>query len=800
MTYKTNIRFFCVILCALAVTSCTEFLKGKPKKEEIIEVKQESMSCLKNVSLDVSRFMRSESTGAEIDRTFTCIDETLEQFQTRVEGRAEADAFTADELFQIFERFVKDAHISREAAQDLLVLKAALLGGEDRKITKAELGALREYLLLLKDEAKNLLPYAQLYTFTRTSTVFSKKMIRDGFDQLNLSLKNLLRASKFTHSSYGYEDFRRTLVNMHLVPDEHQEMLVLADKVNSLLVGSQAASSEADRMLYIDNLTEVLRLYSTFVQGYVKFEISTAENMTNTLEFIEQAARLLENSLQYKKTNRIGADTIDPLLTEVFRNELLPIKLTTETALSFYRTVLVRVFDSGLRGDITAFTGIQPVHFANLKRELAVYKIYSKYLAAIASPEALAAASGNRLPLGTVQTQLRAFNPAAETEILAPFDRDTKSLIVKIVNELRGEFMGLKPSLYNNNKLVLSFNQNDSKQNWADLARGLYVKMLARQMLLGWGNPSLTKELKDAFATDRGMIQWYAEFKNFGLETKSMDPRVDNQGAASVKAANLFTAAGNGDGKMTFAETIQSLNILVSGGQTFNELRAGLLRANCQLPELDVFEFPWNNEECLYQDLQRNYRTYFANLPSLVRVLSAKNAAQFKDFFKALVDTARKDETNKNVRVESADLKMMISLMYYMESLYSAHDTNKNFTLSPAEVRAAYPKFKTFAEQFAHSQSQAQLDKFNGWLARAAYACYSVDDLVRESFIFMLYHGRTPEQADLSTLPCVTTPGFLRGITPDGLDNRRPLIQFEGEIDRRSILNTFKILKSVLGS
>lgn len=798
MTSSKYILF--LVLSSLMFSSCTEFLKGKPKKEEVIEVQQESMSCLRTVSLEVSQFMRSESSNEQIDATFACIDQTLAQFQTRVEGRAEASSFTADELFEIFDRFVEDADISRAATQDLLTLKAALLGGTDQKITKAEIGQLREYLLLIREEAKKLLPYAQLFTFQRTETAFTKERIREGFVQLNQSLRSLLSSSRFAQSNYGYEDFRRMILNLSVLPEGQQDMLVLADRVNGLLVGTQGAANQEDRLLYVDNLTEVLRLYSTFIHEHVKFEFRDAATLSGVLEFIEDATKLLENSLQYRKTRLISAETIDPLLTEVFRNELLPMKLTPETALRFYRTVLVRVFDSGLRGDMAAFTGIRHVHFTNLKRELAVYKIYSKFIATLASPEIIARAPNNRIPLRTLQSQLRALNPERETDILQPFDRETKTLIVRIVNELKAEFLTGKPSIYNNKKLVLSFNQNDSAQNWADLTRGFYVKMLARQMLLGWGQTPLVKEVKDAYATERGMIQWYAEFKSFGIEMKSMDPRVDNQGAASVAAANLFTAAGNGDKRMNFAEAVQSLNILVSGGQTFNELQQGLMQARCQLPERDVFELPWQNENCMYQEIQRNYRRYFSNFPSLVAVLNASNPAQFTDFFKALMDAARRDDDNRNVRVESADIKTMISLLYYMESLYSAHDTNKNLLLSPTEIRAAYPKFKDFATEFANSNSQAELTKFNGWLARAAYSCYTVDDLIRESFIFMLYNGRTPEQADLSTLPCVTSPGILNRLTPDSWETQRPLIHFEGEVNRRTILNTFKILKTVLGS
>lgn len=793
----------CLAFLAISVmmlSSCTEFTKGKPKKEEVVEIKQDAMGCLKDVALDVKNFMKSEVTPSDIDKTFACIDDTLSQFQTRVEGRQEANAFNAEELFEIFEKFIEDSNISREATRDLLTLKTALLGGSDQKITKEELTELRSYLLVIREEAKNLLPYAQLYTFQKTEAPLAKTMIKDGFAQLNLSLKKLLASSRMSQSSYGFEDFKRTIKNMNVLKEDQQGMLELADKVNTLLIGQQSAGTESERQIYIDNLTEVLRLYSTHIHGHVKFEISTPVVLNNLLEFIEDAVTLLENTLQYRKTQKISMASIDPLISEVFEKEMMPLPVSSTTALSFYKTIVVRVLESGLAGDIMAFDGIKRVHFSNLKREIAVYKIYSKYLETVASESILAASQNRRIPVETIQRQLRQFDPATETAILNDFDSETQRLIVNIVKELKEQFLIQKPSIYRNKKLMLYANQNLAQQNWVDLTRGFYVTMLSRQMLLGWGETPFVKLVKNAHTSKRGMVQWYNEFKNFGIEIKAMDPRVENQGEASVIAANLFTAAGNGDDKMSFLETIQSFNILISGGQTFNEIKQGLANANCNLSDMDVFGNPWNNEACFIGELKRGYKYYFSNLPALSVYVERLTAEQFQDFFVALLDAARKEEANKGVRLESADIKMMVSLLYYMESLYAAHDGNNNFLLSPTEIRTAYPKFKNFATEFAREHSKAELDKFNGRLGRVAYSCYAEEDLIRESFIFLLFKGRTPKQEDLSTLPCVVTPGILRRITPDNLDNRRPLIQHEGEVGRRTIINTFKILKAVLSS
>lgn len=788
MTFRKYINILFSILTLFLLSSCSDFLKGKPKQDKIIEIKQESMSCLNNVSLDIKKFLKAELSNSEIEKTFLCFDNTLKEFQTRVEGTVEKDSFTTDDLHQIFEKFIKDGNISKEAARDLLMLKSALLGGSSQKITKEELSVLREYLISLRAEVINIAPYVQLFSFKKSEIVFSKKMIKEGFAQLNLSLKNLLKISKLSHSNYQFSDLKNLAVNLNIVSEDQKDIIVLAEKVNELLAGRQQLSSEEDRFLYIDNLTEVLRLYSTQVQGYVKFAINNPSAMNDTFEYVHDMVELLENTAQYKKSNIISYESIDPLLTEILKKDILPVKISNETALSFYKMLLVRVFESGLGGDVSAFTGIKKVHFVNFKRELAIYRIYNNFIEEVIGEQVLTA-QNTRLPLKDVQAKLKSFDFKKTQEILNEFDKDMQEQILVAVEELRTEFIEKNPVLYRFNKIVLAANQEIWDQNWEDLARGLYYSMISRELLLGWGQTPLVKELKNTHIVEQGLVQWYSEFKKFGIETKSFDPRSKNSGASNLISANLFTRAGNGDKVLTFREAVQFLGILFSGGgKVYNEIAAGLKKANCNLPELDAFENNWNNEACAFEDLKHNYKYYFSNLSYLVRYLDtiSKTEEQFKSFYDSLMDVARVDSASKG-RLETADLRNMSTILHYVESIFAAYDVNRNGYLSENEIKMTYPKFKSFAEQFARKSAAEQLAKFNkyreGWLG--INDCFTEQDLIRESFVFMIYFGKTPTSSDLTTAACT---------------RNKPLIEFKGEADRKSIINAFKIIKKELGS
>lgn len=780
-------KLFTPLLLLLAFTSCTDFMRGKAAQETTIEIKQESISCLKNIPLDFQKFLRSESSESEINAVFACLDETLAQFESRVEGRIEANAFNAEELFEIFDRFIEDSDVSRAAVEDLLILKRALLGGEEQKITKPEIAALRDFLKLIKVEVQNLRPHARILSFASTQIPFSLISIRDAFAQLNLSLKNLMGASRLNHAAYSYDDFRRLVVNLNIFEGENPELLALADKVNGLLTGGQGAMNTEDQLTYVDNVTELLRLYAVYDQGHVSFSLSTPEKLAILIEFTRDSLSLLSHTLQFKKTNLIKAETIDPLISEVFRSDSLALPLTEETVLGFYKMILVRVFESGLGGDVLAFTGIKGAHLQNLRRELAIFEIYSKALSRVMSAESMQSSPVVRMPVAELKSRLMSYEPSTEQGILSQFNQDSKQVVLRAVAELKNEALHTYPTLMFDGKISLTGRLEYAGQSWLDQAHGLLLKMLARQLMIGWGSAQQTKLMANSSVSQQAMVSWYAEFKNFGIEMGSFDPRTENAGAGTVAAANLFTRDGNGDESISYREMLQNLGmIMAAGGKTYEQMAAGLAGSNCRRSETDVFSKNWIDESCFYRHLRTHYLTYFSNMPFMSGFLQRQSETQFKSFLQSVMDVARIDENNRDVRLETADLRGLNTMLYFIESLYATHDTNRNGSLSESEIKAAYPKFRSFATDYARTSSADELRDFTSWRGTVAgFSCYSEADLVRESFVYMVYHGRTPQLGDLSLVPC------LRGA---------PLIEFSGEVDRREIINTFKILKAVLGS
>ena len=160
-------------------------------------------------------------------------------------------------------------------------------------------------------------------------------------------------------------------------------------------------------------------------------------------------------------------------------------------------------------------------------------------------------------------------------------------------------------------------------------------------------------------------------------------------------------------------------------------MATGIKKANCNLPEIDVFDNNWNNEICVYEDLRKNYKNYFNNLSYLVGYLDKlnQNEAEFRSFYDSLMHVARVDSTTVG-RLETADLRTLSTLLHYMESLFAAYDVDRNRFLSASEIRATYPKFKLFAEKFANQTASEKLQAFDSWKGITGYGCYTKEDLI----------------------------------------------------------------------
>lgn len=783
----SNFKNLLMLFAVFSLTSCSFFLKGKPAKQEILVIKAEELICLNDLGRQFKNIIKSESTDVEINTAFQCVEQTLNQFLTRVEGQANADSFSTDELYIIFSKFQKNADISRESVNDILILKKALLGGSETMITKTEITELKTSLLSLQKEVQKLLPYMKVFKFDATDGLLSRDTIDSAFSQLNSSLKVLITVSKIGKSEYEIADLKKLLLNLKVIQNEQKDLIDLAEKMKVLLIGSDQLKNTSEYERAIDNFTEVMSLYSYILHKDVQFEITSEKQMNKAVDFIDRFIDILADSVQFRKNSQIQTSVIDPLIEEILNKNLFPFSVQSSTFRSFYKKICIKVFGDQKNISIDSLDAIKLVHIRSLKKELAIFKLYLNFINSNDFKT-----TTERQSIDLLQEQLRRYKPQKDGLVLSHFSNDERQTILEGFEDLKLEFLSSTPTIYRSKKMVVAVNQKIWDVTWEDMTRALYGKLLARELLRGWGDGSVI--------TEKGLIEWYTDFKLFAIETKTFDPRSDNTktGQETFLQANLFTTTGNGDKTISKSEAFQYVNMLTSGGnQTFQEIRDGLTRADCNQSERDAFGYPWNDEACFYKDFKNNYKKYFSNLSYLVGYLNKLSDSDFKKYYDSLMVVSRRDAKSVG-RIESADIRTMSMMLMYIESLFALADTDQNWTLSAAEIRAVFPRFTEFVTAYANLNAKVELEEWDQVL-NPCRSVYPRDAFIKEAFVFMAYNGRLPKKEDVNNPADV---GNIYECTKQklGFSTAYVPFTFKGEIDRKTIINTFKILKTALES
>ena len=779
MTFRFN-QFLNIMmgLClTLAGMSCSEFLKGKPKKQDVITLENKSLECSKNLKENFAKMFKSELSEAKIDETFDCLNKTIELFIKKVEGKQNANQFTAEELVKIMNLFQPDTAMTIESASEILNLKKALFGGAPEFITKNELELVRNYLKVVHIESKKNSEYMQIYSFDVEKNKLSSEHIKNGFKQLRESLKTLLGHTQIYKSEYGYTDFVKLLETLSMTStDEGKQNILMLGHVVYLVQGDVKLKTESDYHLVIDNLVDLAELYAEFTYAELEFKITEKKKFIQLIQFMEKSIQILESSVQYRFTKLIKVESLDPLISELLDKKVIPLDVKKATFLDFYKRSFLRVFNDNKKLSPESFKGLSEIMVKNIKREFYVFRTSMDFINSIHFD------FKSKYSVVEIQGAMKKFKAEEWLKRTKNIDPVLRAEVLKGFEELRTEALSKQSIIFNDGKMVLAYDQNKTLLDWAALTDALYNKLLARALLIGWGEVSADFDLNKSYLYEIGMFNWYADFKQFGVEIKLFDPRTINNGPDSFLEASLFSAAGQGAKKLTYLELLQFVNMLLSGGGTVtDQIRLDMNAAQCGLAEKDVFDFPWLSEDCFRKNFRVNQKNYFVHLPHFSAFLSRLSEAEYNSYFADLLEVARRDAKEKG-RIETADIRSLSMLTMYIESVYATFDKFMPVqSLSINEVRSAFPRFNVFIKEFA--EKEGVLENWNVFYNHCRLS-YTEDDFLREAFVFMVFNGRLPEDRDFNKFTCHT----------------KGLFNIQGEVSRKNILNTFKVLKTVLAS
>lgn len=699
MLFKKSLNLILAASMGLSLAGCSDFLNGKKQEPEVLEFSNQRLACLKEVPSQLKDFSVGEASEKRVRGAFDCTKDALIYFRDKTYGSVPG-AYTVEEMRNFFGKyFLKENNVSPEFAGELMKIKKALLGGSDSYLTKEEINRLVSLLDILRDEAVLLSPHMKILLNQANDKATTWEQVSAATEQLRFTLQRLLDKTQLSTSDYSFEDGKRALSGLGdflrgsepFEPYEQvRDWVPMVESVKNILMGRRTQLTKLYQ--WKESLDTLIDLYGLalkyrYVIGNTKFE--GPNDIRQVSQFINQGLSLIENCYQMKNEGLIPAEDIDVLIDQVMSRFKFGLDIRASSIKKIYRIVLLRMLSPERKGDSRGLLGLDKKHMAALRREFNIWRMDQSFFDLANYDE----------KSGSITQQ----------KLLDSYQRFNKDFVIeKGLTENPLEQMALDQSWSDLGELLkvdnmINFNSKgrvietlDSKSvpaTWKSLTKMNLMRAIARMLMLGYAEDT-NNNLANAHMSKAGLIAWYEEFNELGLDIKAFDPRTGNSGPRSFLEANFFTFSGNGDDWMDMRETFEFVSLLFSAGlSTSSDIIEDM--AMCRVDQKDVFGEYYMKETCFKQHFRDHFGMYFNNLPGMTAFIKGLNAADYDAVYSYLKNSALSADQKPGL-IETSNIRTMVMILHYVETIMVTYDTDKNQTLSLDEVYAAAPRFMSF--------------------------------------------------------------------------------------------------------
>ena len=732
MRFKKALGLILMSATSMSLMACSDFINGPKQKPEVLEFSNQRLTCLKTMPQNLKNFSVGRAADKDIRDTFNCASDALIYFRDKTYGSV-PNAYTVDEMRNFFGKyFLKENNVSPEFAGELMKIKKALIGGNEKYLTKDEITRLVDLVGIVRDEAVQLSPHMRVLMNQSSDKSTTWEQVSDATEQLRFTLQRLLEKTNLSSSDYTFEDGKRALSGLGdflrgsqpFEPyDRVADYVPLVEAVKNVLLGQHAQLTKLYQ--WQDSLNTFINLYGLalkyrYVIQNVKF--NGPNDLRQVSQFINQGLDLLENSQEMQTAGYISTENLDALIDQVAPHLNFSFTLRPETIKKIYRVVVWRMLSPARQGDSRGLLGIDKQNLAALRREFNIWRLDQSFI-----------------DLAKYDDKTKTI---AQKDLIASYDKFNAAYVIeKGISKDALEQMALKQSWQEFGHLLtapmlVKFNEHGriieatKQQNigvtWKSLTKTNLMRAVARMLMLGYAE-NTTGSLTEAKMSKAGLVAWYDEFSELGNDIKAFDPRTGNSGARSFLEANFFTFSGNGDDWMDDRETFEYVSLLFSAGlATSNDIAKDMRM--CNVAQKDVFDYPYMEENCFKKQFRKNFAVYFDNMPNLATFMAKLNDAQFEEVYGYLKAASLSPDQRVGL-IETANLRTMTTILHYVESIMVMYDTDKNQVLSLDEVYAAAPRFMSFFK---------------------SVSAVKYEFVVKEGFAYLVFNGSIPTASQIA--------------------------------------------------
>ncbi len=744
MSFKHKLSLFMASVILLVTVGCSDFINGHETKEEELNFSNEKLACLKVVPEHLKKLTNGEAEKEEIRTSADCLRQALVYFQKKTYG-AQPNAYTVEEIRRFFSKyFLKENVVTPEFALELMKIKKAILGGSVNTLTKEEITRLNEVLAVVRDEAVDLAPHMKLLLLKVPNNEANWQQVSAAVEQLRVGLQRLLEKTETSRSDYTFDDAKRALKGFKaFIKDEDTDKnvtqwLPVVEVVKNVLMGREAVLTTSTQ--WKGSLNSLIDLYGLLLKyRYVihNFDMSTQPKVREVSQFVGQAIDLLEGSPQITTKGMIPLEDIDNLIATVLDLPQVQevVKIRPISIQILYRAAILRLLEPGRNGDSRGIMGLEKKHILALRREYNVWRLVQNFIDSQLIANRTTSTPITKTELLDKYGKFNAVSFIKSGLSTDPYEHTALENAWKDYGDLLDSDVLIS---YNANGRIEEFNTAHSMAtSWSSLTKSNLMRTMSRGLLLAYGS-NTSGELTKAAMQESGLVTWYEDFKDLMFDLKAFDPRTGNTGKRSFQEANFFTFSGNGDSYMNQRETFEFVSLLFSAGlSSSSSVYKDMLLAGCakingktHADDVDPLGFYYLNESCFQTQFRLNFSKYFDNLPEMAKFVSQLRPEEWQEFYTTLRFLARVSEKEDQGFVEVANIRTIVTVLHYMESVMMIYDENHNQALSLDEVYKASPRFLPFIKTVKKD--------------------IPFDTLLNQGFAYMVFYGKEGSATDIA--------------------------------------------------
>lgn len=706
----------------ISTLGCADYLTGKKAEPTVIEFSNEQLTCLSALPEQLKKLSLGEAVEADIRAGFSCMSVAMNYFNDKTFGSVE-NGYTTDDMRRFFGKFfLKENNITPEFGTELMKLKALLLGGAQTHITKMEISALVKIFDVLEEEMIQLNPHLKILMVQQSTAEWDA--ISAATRQLTLSFQRLVERTQITRSDYTLADAKAALYGFTAFArgqdsvGEYENLnkwWPLAEAIKNLLVGRDSHFTSIQQ--WKDSVMTIAELYGMvlkyhYIIGDFKFE--NAQKTDQLSDFIRQGLQLVLNTHQMRQLGYIPLSDIDHLIDVTVQTFKVPIR--AESFKKVYRAALIKILTPNRSEDTRDLVGLEKRHVFSVMREFNIWSLQQQFINSL-SPGLSRVGVFDAYKKFDYKSVIRELDSE-------PFERNALEVAW---NDIGYYLVPPMPVTFNHaRRLNISYSIIDGPQSWDSMFMSNFMRALARMLQLGYGDLK-GRSITQITLSQQGLLQWYDDFREIGLDMRAFDPRTVDKSYQSFLEANFFSFSGNGDEEMSYLETYEYVSTLFAAGLFSSDaLQSGA--ALCKVEEVDLFDNHYLKGDCFKKFLKDNFAAYFDNMPDLAQYIRGLSPAEWDQFYNYLLSASESPEPREGL-IDTANVRTMVTILHYMEGLMVAYDTNRDGLLTLDEVYGASPRFTPFFQKIIGIENKT---------------------LLREGFAFVVFRGSIPTTADLA--------------------------------------------------